>query len=154
MKSFTKFGFLFLFLVVIIACGYPDNTQQGPSQNENNPTPVKETSTPAVKITPPTTTPTQEMAELIGDWSGSAQWMCDNNPVWQVQMSFSSDGKVSAILTSEAGSTDTVNVNWFLSDETITIKFPANDWTGIVEENEISGTFNEENCSGIWIIHK
>ena len=157
MKSSIKILLLFSVLFLLLACGYPDNhgnnLEDRMYRETYYPPPIETiTMLPTAEI--PSATPTQEMERILGDWSGTAQWMCDNNPVWQLQMSFSSDGKVSTILSSEIGSPDTVNVNWSLSGETITIQFPATVWTGIVEENEISGTFSEENCSGVWLLSR
>ena len=157
MKSSIKYLIIFSVLITVLACGKPvdlENTSEDPFPLETQIPTISETLAPLPGTVTPAVTPTQENQGILGDWNGTAQWLCKTNPVWQVQMNFSSDGKVSAILISEVGSSDTVNANWSMSGETITIDFPGTVWTGIVEENTISGTFDDENCSGVWLVNR
>ena len=97
-----------------------------------------------------TSTDTQN---IFGVYRGSAQWLCDNNPIWSTSLEFRSNGSVSATLSK---TTDTASAagSWDVSGNEISIRFERGVWVGIISENTISGTFAEENCSGVWSVTK
>jgi hypothetical protein len=94
----------------------------------------------------PTDDPSQE---LIGKWSGSAQWLCDNNPLWSLILDFKTNGMVSVTL-SGAGQTNVEEVPWILSGTKIEIHSPYNQWSGTVSGNTMEGTFADDVCNGVW----
>jgi hypothetical protein len=94
----------------------------------------------------PTVDPSQE---LIGKWSGSAQWLCDNNIIWSLILDFKSNGMVSVTL-SGAGQTYVNEYPWILSGDKIEIHSPNGHWSGTVSGNTMEGTFADDACNGVW----
>jgi hypothetical protein len=98
--------------------------------------------------------PTSAESEGIpGLWHGTDQWLCGENQVWWTNLEFDADGSVHATLSS---STDTVYADapWTLSGNQISLHFETDLWTGTIAGNTIEGTFEEDNCSGVWSVTK
>lgn len=107
-------------------------------------------------ITPMQLTATSTSVEenaIEGSWQGTAQWLCDDNPVWTLTMSFQANGSVSATL-SGPGDTTTSQGSWTLDGNEIQIQFNTNFWYGTLSENKIDGFFEEDECSGVWNLKK
>ena len=90
---------------------------------------------------------------IFGVWQGTAQWLCDSNPIWSTRLEFRSSGSVSATLftTTEYASADG---SWVANGNEISIQFETGLWVGTISGNTISGTFTEENCNGVWSVRK
>lgn len=118
----------------------PSNTQ------ETSPT---ETTPPTIEPSP--TDPDTPI--IAGLWHGTAQWLCDANPIWSTSLEFRLNGMVSATLST---TTDTASADgaWELNGNEISLRFERGLWVGIISGNTISGTFTEENCSGVWSVSK
>ena len=106
---------------------------------------------PTPESTPPAeASPTDDPSrEITGKWSGSAQWLCDNNIIWSIILDFKSNGMVS-VTVSGAGQTNVEEVPWILSGNKIEIHSPYNQWSGTVSGNTMEGTFAEDTCNGVW----
>jgi len=100
-----------------------------------------------------TTSTSVEKNPIEGTWQGTAQWLCDNNPVWTLSMSFQANGTVSATLTNQ-NEIFTSQGSWILEGNEIRIQFSTNFWYGTYSENSIDGFFEEDDCNGVWSIKK
>ncbi len=94
-----------------------------------------------------------ELNQVDGEWKGSAQWLCDDNPTWMVSFDFKSNQKVAATLTN---SSDTISADapWVLNGDEIEIQFEATIWVGTITDNTMKGSFVEDTCSGVWSVTK
>ena len=91
--------------------------------------------------------------EIAGVWHGTAQWLCDNNPIWSTRLEFKSNGSVIATLSTN---TDYASADgsWVVNGNEISIQFETGLWIGTISKNTINGTFTEEHCNGIWSVSK
>ena len=115
---------------------------------------TQETSTTAT--TPPIIEPSPldpDSPNIAGLWHGTAQWLCDTNPIWSTSLEFRPNGSVSATLSK---TTDTVSADgsWEVNGNEISILFERGLWVGTISGNTISGTFAEKDCNGIWFVTK
>jgi hypothetical protein len=121
---------------------------------ETSPSNTQETS--PTGITPPIIEPSPtdpDSPTIAGLWHGTAQWLCDTNPIWSTSLEFKSDGMVHATLST---TTDTANADgsWQVKGDEISMQFERGLWIGTISGNTISGTFAEENCNGVWSVSK
>ena len=100
-----------------------------------------------------TTSTSVEENSIEGTWRGTAQWLCENNPVWNLSMNFQSNGSISATL-SGPGDTTIAQGSWTLEGNEIRIQVQTNFWYGTLTDKTIKGTFEEDDCSGVWLIKK
>jgi hypothetical protein len=112
---------------------------------------IIETSTGTVKVTPTTTN--TALDNMSGTWTGTAQWMCDDNPVWNMSMDFRVNETV-IITLSGPGETTSAEGKWVLKENQIRIQLQTNFWYGTVSEKAIKGYFEENDCSGVWFAQK
>lgn len=112
---------------------------------------VVETSTLTPSVT--TTSTNSDEDKITGTWTGTAQWKCNDNPVWNMTMNFQSNGTVSITL-SGPGETTSAEGKWVLQENQIRIQLQTNFWYGTVTENNIRGSFEEDDCSGVWFAQK
>jgi hypothetical protein len=110
-----------------------------------------QTSTETVNVTPTATNTALDM--IPGTWTGTAQWMCDDNPVWNMSMDFRVNETV-IITLSGPGETTSAEGKWVLQDNKISIQLQTNFWYGTVSEKTIKGSFEENDCSGVWKAQK
>jgi hypothetical protein len=97
-------------------------------------------------------TPTNdEPAQINGKWSGTAQWLCEDNPSWDTTLDFRSNGAVSATLSNSSG-TFNQDGTWMLAGNDIELYFQYGTWAGTVDGNTIQGTFADDACSGVWSV--
>ncbi len=108
-----------------------------------------EVATPHAQASP--TSPNEET--LLGKWSGTAQWLCDDQPSWWITMDFMRTGNV-RITFSGPSEPIVNNFPWFLDGNNIKIQTEYSNWVGAIAGNSITGTFSEENCNGVWSVTK
>jgi hypothetical protein len=119
----------------------------------SEPVPTKNGS--ATEANPPQTEPSPTSADpldIAGAWNGTAQWLCDNK-IWETKLEFSSNGIVSASLTSN---TDYASGDgtWVVNGNEISLQFQYGLWIGTISGSTISGTFTDNDCSGVWVVTK
>ncbi len=133
---------------------FPTSTPIASPTPEPSPSNTQETSptgtTPSI-VEPSPTDP--DTPNIVGMWHGTAQWICDTNPIWSTSLEFRSNGMVSATLST---TTDTTSADgsWEINGNEIRLQFERGLWVGTISENTISGTFVEENCNGVWSVSK
>ena len=130
----------------------PENSSQ------DNPAEIKPISTisPTQANSPQAnSSPTDDamLQTIYGQWSGTAQWFCDNQPIWSMTLDLQPNEVVSATLTIPS-QTNRQNGTWVLSGDDINLYFEHGFMIGIVSGNSIEGTFSEENCTGAWSVTK
>jgi len=108
-----------------------------------------EVATPQAQSSP--TNPNEDI--LLGLWTGTAQWLCDKQPLWQITMNFMEIGTVTITLS---GPSDPIvnNFPWFLDGNTIQILIDQGDWYGSIYGNTMTGSFVEDKCNGVWSVTK
>ena len=108
-----------------------------------------ETSPPHIEPSPTNVGP----VELSGIWHGTAQWLCDDNPIWSTKLEFRTNGDVRATVSTNTEYYD-ADGSWVKNGNEIEIKFETGLWIGTIAENTIRGTFTETNCNGVWSLRK
>lgn len=91
--------------------------------------------------------------EIAGVWNGTAQWLCDNNPIWSTMLEFKPNGNIIATWSTN---TDYASADgtWVVNGYEISIQFQYGLWIGTISGNTISGSFAEDDCNGIWDVTK
>ena len=116
--------------------------------------PTKEGS--STEANPPQIEPSPTNADplkIAGVWHGTAQWLCDNNPIWSTKLEFRTNGDVRATVSTNTEYYD-ADGSWVKNGNEIEIKFETGLWIGTIAENTIRGTFTETNCNGVWSLRK
>jgi hypothetical protein len=157
-----KLSLLTLLIAVIfsLACNLPLTEIFGPGGTRATSTPdtiPAETDTPAPALDPTQTTapqaedtPTEEVPQgLAGEWTGTARWLCDENPLWSLTLDFTSDQSATATLTGP-GDPVVANASVYLNGSNIELHFDNALWVGTISGDTMAGTFSEETCSGEW----
>jgi hypothetical protein len=103
--------------------------------------------------------PTLQQQDIVGVWTGDAQWMCGHgDPAWATTFEFRSNGTLSSTMTIPNLPDSTGNGVWSLVDNRIEIKLSATAiWTGDVSHNKMAGTFQDtrdQSCTGNWSLVK
>jgi hypothetical protein len=110
-----------------------------------------QTSTETVNVTPTATN--NDLDNMSGTWTGTAQWLCDDNPTWNMSMNFRANGTVTITL-SGPGETTSSEGKWVIQENKISIQLQTNFWYGTVSEKTIKGSFEDNDCSGVWYAQK
>lgn len=92
-------------------------------------------------------------SNIPGLWHGTAQWLCDTNPVWSTSLEFKPNGSVSATV-SNTSDTASADGSWEVSENEVRLLFERGLWVGIISGNTINGTFAEKDCDGVWSVMK
>jgi len=91
--------------------------------------------------------------EIWGIWKGTAQWLCDNNPVWSTRLELRSNGSFIATFSTN---TDYASADgsWVVNGNEISLQGQYGFWIGTISGNTINGTFSEPDCNGVWVVTK
>lgn len=128
-----------------------ENSSQGNPVETN---PISTVSPTQANSPQANSSPTDDAAsQIYGQWSGTAQWFCDNQPIWSMTLDLQPDGVVTTTLTIP-GQTNHQDGTWILSGDDINFYFEHGFMIGIVSGNSMEGTFSEENCKGAWSVTK
>jgi hypothetical protein len=123
-----------------------------PIQRET-PTPIGTISATQAETPQPQVSPTSVDADsFLGVWTGTAQWQCENNPVWSISLDFKENGSVSATVTFK-GEVTSADAAWVRTGDSIELQF-ITPWTGTISGNTMNGTIADENCAGNWSASK
>lgn len=125
-----------------------------------NITPTLVPTTPIVATPTMEVSPTGEASQIIGLWSGTTQWLCDNSPPMETTMDFKSTGKVTIIFVWQGMDPVIREANWTLNAGEINISVEYggeyDQMKGTVTGNTITGSFEEHNenfdCYGTWMV--
>jgi len=130
----------------------PENSSQ---ENPAETKPISTVSPTPANSPQANSSPTDDAALQIiyGQWSGTAQWFCDNQPIWSMTLDLQPNEVVTATLTIP-GQTNHQDGTWVLSGDDINLYFEHGFMIGTVSGNSMEGTFSEENCTGAWSVSK
>jgi hypothetical protein len=100
------------------------------------------------------TQPDSNSEDIVGSWTGEAQWMCGHGDLpWATAIKFKSDGSFTATMTIPNLPESVGDGNWSLSENNIEIKFSTTVWNGTFSSNKMEGTFKDDrdpSCKGNW----